>query len=151
MNAALSITTLLAVVCLSWAATPEYKAKVITAVTTCAKEHNAELKDILEIMRQNKLPETKEQKCVVGCFFEKMEYVTDNKVDWEKVKALNPQKYDTPELVEKVNQVTDECAKVVTGKYSDICELGTPAIKCLKEEAEKIQLPKPDVKFDLKH
>lgn len=37
--------------------------------------------------------------------------LTDNKVDWAKVKALNPQKYDTPELVEKINQVTDACSK----------------------------------------
>ncbi|KAE8573014.1 uncharacterized protein [Halyomorpha halys] len=148
MNAALCLTTLLAAVCLSGAATPEYKAKVITSVTACAKEYNVELKDIIEIMKQSKLPETKEQKCVVGCFFEKMDYVTDHKVDWEKVKALNPQKYDTPELVEKINQVTDTCSKVVTEKSTDICELGVPAVKCLKEESEKVQLPKPEVKFD---
>nr|WVD93589.1 odorant binding protein 12 [Graphosoma rubrolineatum] len=148
MNSLFCFTVLLAVVCLSRAASPEYKAKVITSVTACAKEHNADLKEIIEIMRQNKLPETKEQKCVVGCFFEKMDYVTDHQVDWAKVKALNPQKYDTPELVEKINQVTDTCSKVVTEKYADICELGEPAIKCIKEEAEKIQLPKPEIKFD---
>uniref|UniRef100_A0AAT9TZB6 Odorant-binding protein 12 n=1 Tax=Eocanthecona furcellata TaxID=696902 RepID=A0AAT9TZB6_9HEMI len=148
MNPALSLTTLLAVLCLAGAATPEYKAQVVTAVTMCAKEHNVDLKQVIEIMKQSKLPESKEQKCVVGCFYEKMGYVTDNKVDWEKVKALNPQKYDTPELVEKVNQVTDICSKVVTEKATDICELGVQAIKCLKEEAEKVQLPKPDIKFD---
>ncbi|CAH1391415.1 unnamed protein product [Nezara viridula] len=148
MKAALCLTTLLAVVCLSWAATPEYKAKVVTAISACSKEYNAELKDILEIIKQNKLPETKDQKCIIGCFFEKMDYVTDHKVDWEKVKAMNPQKYDTPDLVEKINQVTDTCAKVVTEGSTDICELGVPAIKCLKEEADKVGLPKPEVKFD---
>nr|BCX55341.1 odorant-binding protein 5 [Plautia stali] len=148
MNAALCLTTLLAVVCLSWAASPEYSAKVVSALTTCSKEYNAELKDVLDIIKQNKLPETKDQKCIVGCFFQKMDYLTDNKVDWSKVKALNPQKYDTPDLVEKINQVTDACSKSVTQTSSDICEVGVPAIKCLKEEGDKVQLPKPEVKFE---
>nr|BCX55347.1 odorant-binding protein 11 [Plautia stali] len=147
MNTLLFLTTLLSAACLSWAASDEYKMKVITSVTACAKEHGANIMDVIEVVKADKLPSNKAQKCVAGCFFNKMGYVTDSKVDWAKVKALNPKKYESKDLIAKADKVADACAKVVTQKITDVCELGIPPMKCLIEESKKAQLPKPDIKF----
>ena len=44
--------------------------------------------------------------------------ITDLTVDWEKVKTSNSQKDDTPELVEKANQVADTCSKGMNYYYN---------------------------------
>ncbi|XP_014281568.1 uncharacterized protein [Halyomorpha halys] len=149
MNSLLFLTTILSAVCLSWAASDEYKMKVIASVAACAKEHGANIADVIEIVKAEKLPTNKAQKCVAGCFFHKMGYVTDSKVDWAKVKALNPKKYESKDLIAKADKVVDACSKVVTQKNTDVCELGIPPMKCLLEESKKAQLPKPDIKFKL--
>uniref|UniRef100_A0AAT9TYY0 Odorant-binding protein 3 n=1 Tax=Eocanthecona furcellata TaxID=696902 RepID=A0AAT9TYY0_9HEMI len=148
MNTALSLTTLLAVFCIVAAVSPEYHTKVVTAVTTCSKQQNIDLKQLLGILTDGKVPESNEYKCLYGCFYDKMGYLTDNKVDWGKVKALNTQKYDNPAMVEKVDKVIDTCSEGVAAKSTDICENGLQAIKCFREESKKLQLPLPDVKFD---
>uniref|UniRef100_A0AAT9TZF0 Odorant-binding protein 16 n=1 Tax=Eocanthecona furcellata TaxID=696902 RepID=A0AAT9TZF0_9HEMI len=147
MNSLLFLTTLLSAVCLSLAASDEYKLKVIQAVAACVKEHNANIVEVIQVIHAEKIPTNKAQKCVAGCFFNKMGYVTDSKVDWAKVKALNPKKYDTKELVAKADKVVDACSKVVNEKKTDVCELGMAPMKCLLEESKKIQLPKPEITF----
>lgn len=37
-------------------------------------------------------------------------------MDWGKIKADNPGKFDSPESIEKGNQVVDACSKSKTSK-----------------------------------
>nr|BCX55338.1 odorant-binding protein 2 [Plautia stali] len=148
MNAALCLTTLLAVVCLSGAMSPEYKQKLMSSVSDCMKTHGLTKEEVIDIMKNEKLPEDKEKQCAVGCVMDKMGYVKDSTMDWDTVKAANPQKFDNPEDVEKANQVSDACAKAVSEKEADLCVLGVKAIKCIHENAAKFQLQKPEFSLE---
>ncbi|CAH1391411.1 unnamed protein product [Nezara viridula] len=148
MNAVLCLTTLLAVICLSGAMTPEYKQKLISSLTDCMKKHGLEKEEVVELMKTDKLPEAKEKQCIVGCFMDKMGFVKDLTLDWATFKISNPEKFDSPEGIDKANQVVDICAKTVSEKEKDLCQLGVKTITCLHEQAQKVQLQLPDFSFE---
>ncbi|CAH1391413.1 unnamed protein product [Nezara viridula] len=93
-------------------------------------------------------PADKEKECAVGCVMEKLGFIKDVTMIWDVVKASNPDRYDTPENVEKANQVVDACAKIVSGKGTDLCELGVKGITCLRDQTEKAQLQFPHFSFE---
>nr|AOV87044.1 odorant-binding protein 27 [Halyomorpha halys] len=148
MNAVLCITTLLAAISVSGAMAPEYKKKLLTSLSDCMEKHNVDKEEIMQVIKNEKLPEDKEKQCLFGCLIDNMGYVKDLTLDWNLIKASNPEKFDRPEDVEKANTVTDTCAKTLSEKQPSLCELGVNAIKCIHQESLKIKLPKPEFSFD---
>ncbi|XP_066908955.1 uncharacterized protein [Halyomorpha halys] len=148
MNAVLCITTLLAAISVSVALGPVYKKRLLSSLTDCMERHRLNIDEVMDIVKNEKLPEDKEKQCFVGCTMNNLGYVKDLILDWNEVKKTNPEKFDTPEEVEKANTVADACAKTVSGKHPSLCELGVRAIKCMHQESQKIKLPIPDFSFD---
>ncbi|KAK9512416.1 hypothetical protein O3M35_000853 [Rhynocoris fuscipes] len=90
--------------------------------------------------KEGPIPDTKEFKCMMGCFAEELSYIKDNKPQWETMHEIHQVEYEDPKDLEKALKILEVCKTVVPEKDEDKCNLGYEMAKCYLTEAQKVGL-----------
>ncbi|XP_024084565.1 general odorant-binding protein 19d-like [Cimex lectularius] len=118
------------------------------AVLEC-KSHFAVTKNDVELIRNRRMPESQEGKCMMACVMKKMKIMNKHgQFDLPRVKKWmrNTYKGDTAKLT-KATMIADECAKeLMTATALDECDMAVQIMNCTKKKAKLAKKASADVR-----
>ncbi|OWR42852.1 uncharacterized protein LOC116770663 isoform X2 [Danaus plexippus] len=108
----------------------------------CSKEHPV-TKEEIQMLKDHKIPDNKNVKCLMGCVFRKIGWLDDNGMfSFNNAYKTSEEEYpDDKTKLEKAKNLYSLCEKVNTAEVSDGkegCERSSLLAKCLIENSSKM-------------